>query len=366
MKNINPIKVLITSPSINAESNIGGIASLTKLLIENNPDVEYIVFERGKKDIERRGLFWLFRQPFVLLDFITTIINEKSIRIVHINMPLENIGIVRDSFLVLIASFFRKKIIVHFRGGKYSLNNEIPLYLRILIKVSILLSQKVITLGKKEEEFFIDHFNVNPKNIVFIPNAVKVSQSTPIKPKSTARILYLGRIDKNKGLKEIILALEQLKIKIDFQFIIAGDGPDKDDFIGECQRRIPDNYEYLGIISGEKKELVLNEANIFLLPSYYEGLPNALLEAMANKLVPIVTPVGSIPEIVEDRKNGFLVPVYDYKAIAISIIELIKNPKKFEELSQNAYETIKSSYSLSGYITKINTLYSNLWPEVLK
>jgi glycosyltransferase involved in cell wall biosynthesis len=279
-------------------------------------------------------------------------------------MPLESIGIVRDSLLVVIAACFRKKVILHFHGGNYNINKKIPFFLKIFLKVSILLSQKIITQGKKEQEFFIEHFNMDPGNIIFIPNSVKIPTSSLFKSKSLPRILYLGRIDKNKGLKEITLALEQLKNKIDFQFIIAGDGPDKDDFISDCQRRIPDNYHYMGIISGKKKEMVLDETNIFLMPSYYEGLPYSLLEAMAYKLVPIVTPVGSIPEIVEDNKNGFLVPVYNYEAIMNSIIELDENPKKFEELSQKAYETIKSDYSLSSYLNKVNAVYSYLYPKI--
>src|ERR1035437_3094224 len=365
MKNNGAAKILITSPSFNVDENIGGISSFTKLLIENNHLIEYVLFIRGKKDFERRGFIWLIRQPFVLLNFITILINEKSIRIVHINMPLDSIGIIRDSLLVVIASCFRKKVILHFHGGNYNINKKIPFFLKIFLIVSILLSQKIITQGKKEQEFFIEHFNMDPGNIIFIPNSVKIPTSSLFKSKSLLKILYLGRIDKNKGLKEITLALEQLKNKIDFQFIIAGDGPDKDDFIGDCQRRIPDNYHYMGIISGKKKEMVLDEANIFLMPSYYEGLPYALLEAMAYKLVPIVTPVGSIPEIVEDNKNGFLVPVYNYEAIINSIIELDENPKKFEELGQNAYETIKSDYSLSSYLNKINAVYSYLYPDIL-
>jgi glycosyltransferase involved in cell wall biosynthesis len=365
MKTNGTAKILITSPSFNVNENIGGISNFTKLLIENNHFIKYVLFVRGKKDFERRRFIWLIRQPFVLLNFITILINEKSIKIVHINMPLGSIGIVRDSLLVIIAVCFRKKVILHFHGGNYNLNKKIPFILKIFLNVSILLSQKIITQGKKEQEFFIEHFNIGIGNIIFIPNSVKTPTSFLVKSQGLPKILYLGRIDKNKGLKEITLALEQLKNKIDFQFIIAGDGPDKDDFIGDCQRRIPDNYNYLGIISGKKKEMILDETNIFLMPSYYEGLPYALLEAMAYKLIPIVTPVGSIPEIVEDGKNGFLVPVYNYKAIINSIIELDANPKKFEEMSQNAYETIKSDYSLSNYINKINAVYSNLYPKIL-
>ncbi len=361
-ENNYPIKVLLTSPSINAKQNIGGISSLTKLLIENNHEIEYIHFVRGKKDTQKRSFMWLLKQPRILLNFLSILMYNKNIRIVHINFPLEKFAIIRDTVLVLISSIFLKKVIVHFHGGNYNMNKNIPQLLKLLAKTSILLADKIIALGHSEVNFFIEYYKVRPEKIIFLYNAVKIPNPPPHKIYNhKLRILYLGRIDQNKGLKEIVLALEMLKEKIDFKFIIAGDGPDKNDFRDECRKRIPENYEYLGIISGEKKERVLYEANIFLMASYYEGFPIALLEAMANKLVPIVTPVGSIPEIVDNGRNGFIVPVHDYKCIYYHLIELINNPQLMGEISENAYNTVKLNFSIIDQRKKLNALYFSLF-----
>ena len=89
-------KVLITSPDINSEHYIGGIASLTKLLIENNNKVDYVHFVRGKGNYGTRGFLWLMRQPFFLLQFVKQFLRDKNIQIVHINIPLSILSIPRD------------------------------------------------------------------------------------------------------------------------------------------------------------------------------------------------------------------------------------------------------------------------------
>lgn len=354
-------RIIITSPSINTADNISGISNFTKLLIESNHDFKYIHFKRGKKDYQKRRIVWLLKQSKIIFNFLKTLIINKDIGIVHINMPLEKYAILRDTIFVLMSACFRKKIIVHFHGGKYNMNEKTPFYLKIFIKLTILLSNQIITLSSSEKKFLVAFYKVDSTQIINLYNAVKLENS--LEPKSfniIPTILYLGRIDKNKGLREIILSLKLLNDKLDFKFIIAGDGPEKNNFINECKKQFPDKYEYLGVISGGLKQRVLNKSNIFLMPSYYEGLPYALLEAMSYGLIPIVTPVGAIPEIIEDRINGLIVPIHDYKIIAQRIIEVINNPRRMQEISENAYNSIKINFSLNDYITNLNKIYSRL------
>ena len=353
-------RVLITSPVINSEHYIGGIASLTKLLIENNNKVDYVHFVRGKGNYSNRGFLWLMRQPFFLLQFVKQFLRYKDIKIVHINIPLSILSIPRDLFLVLISSCFRKKVVAHFRGGEYSQRKKIPFFYKMMIYLLLIFSNKIIVLGDKERIFFIDCYKVKPEKIHAIPNAVKIPALIPIKSEKEFNILFLGRIDQNKGLNEIIEALKKLPEDIIFKFIVAGDGPDRICFINECERHFPERLKYLGIVIGKEKDEVLKNSHIFLLPSYFEGLPNALLEAMANRLVPIVTPVGSMPEVVSNNKNGLIIPVNDFQALSECITRLYRDKKLMYDLSINAYNTIHDRYSLSDYIRKINSIYVTL------
>ena len=254
----------------------------------------------------------------------------------------------------------RKKIVIHLHGGNYSINNNIPYIFKFLIMISISLANQVIIQGDKEKKFLKTKFKINLNKITVLPNSVNIPKIIQKPESNPIVILYMGRIHLNKGLSEMITALELIKNEFPFKFIVAGDGPDKEFFLNECKKRLPGKYEYCGIISGLEKEKILMKSKIFLLVSYYEGLPYALLEAMAYKMVPIVTSVGSIPEIIEDGKNGFLVVPHDYKSVYYRIIELLENPNRIEKIGQSAYDTIKAKFALDNYIVKINCLYQNI------
>ena len=118
------------------------------------------------------------------------------------------------------------------------------------------------------------------------------------------------------------------------------------------------SFIYLGVQNHNQKKEIFTKSHVFILPSFFEGLPNALLESMSYGVVPIVTSVGSIGEVVENYKNGIIVPKYNHKKISDHIINLFDNNKLFNSLSLNAYETIKNNFSLSSYIINNNIYYS--------
>lgn len=359
--------VLVTSPSIDIKQNVSGIANLTNLWLENNSEVNYVVFEAGKKDKTKRNFLWLLIQPLILLKFFKKMIYEKDIDIVHINMPLEKLAIVRECLFLFIASIFRKPILLHIRGGAYNHNDNIPGIFKYLINYSFSKAFKIIVLGERESLFFKKTYSNSASKIVVLPNSVKPpciikkkSQPSKFDYSNPLNILFLGRLDQNKGLIEIVKSLASLPSEINFVLNIAGDGPDKDWFLEECKINLPNQYRYCGVVSGMTKTNLYNTSHIFLLPSYYEGLPNALLEAMNYGLVPIVTPVGSIPDVISHDMNGIIIPLKNHKSISDALTKLNKDPLLFQNLSNHAQETIEANYSLDKHLLSMNQLYRDL------
>lgn len=366
MHTISKPKILITSPSINTRDNVSGIANLTHLLVVNNKEVKYSLFTAGKKDRNSRGFLWLVKQIGVLFFFIMSI-KQKEISFAHINMPLEKAAILRDASFAMICRFVNKPYIVHLRGGSYSKNLETPQIFKSLIKNTLSRADIIIVLGNDEKKFIHNYYNIEENKIRVIPNSVKVPEFKQKKICKAIKIniLYLGRIDKNKGLVEIINALAALFTTTEFTLHVAGDGPDNSWFKEFANNQLKGNFRYEGIVSGASKEKLLSDAHIFLLPSYYEGLPNALLEAMSYGVVPIVTPVGSIPELVIDNENGLIVPVKDHGKIKEAIELLINDKTLYEKLSFQAYKTINGKYSIKEYINKLNCIYRNVVPDCI-
>ena len=98
----------------------------------------------------------------------------------------------------------------------------------------------------------------------------------------------------------------------------------------------------------------------FLLPSYFEGLPNALLEAMSFGLVPICTNVGSIPNVITNNIDGYLIPMRNSNVISEKIQYLNNDRVNLKNVATNAHKSIYVNYSIESYIYKLNRIYDSI------
>jgi glycosyltransferase involved in cell wall biosynthesis len=117
---------------------------------------------------------------------------------------------------------------------------------------------------------------------------------------------------------------------------------------------------FLGWLDGERKLKELAEATIFCLPSHVEGLPNAMIEAMAAGLPVVVTPVGSIPDAISSKENGLIAPVGDSKALANVLRELLLRPDLRERVGRNAHKTARHDYSAGQAVVQLASLAGNV------
>jgi glycosyltransferase involved in cell wall biosynthesis len=362
---------MITSPSLDTSKNVGGISNLTHLLIKKNKDIDFTHFIVGKEDSQKRNGKWFFSQFKRLFNFYNTI-KENQIEIVHINFPMSELSIIINLLLIVISSQIAKiKTIVHLRGGVLSLNPNIKLYQKKIIKFSLKNASLIFVLGNREKDYINSFYKIAEKNIAVLPNSVEVPDNSFVLDKINRRlktelplnVLFIGRIDKNKGLKEIINAFETIKEKgIIIKFYLAGTGHEVFEFTDQCNKIFGKDFNYFGVMNYEEKQKLFEDIDVFLLPSYFEGLPNGLLETMAYGIIPIVTPVGSIPEVVSDDLTGFHVKVRDSESIVLAIERIISDRKLLKSIGSNCYNVIKEKYSISNYIEKINSFYS----EVIK
>jgi glycosyltransferase involved in cell wall biosynthesis len=116
----------------------------------------------------------------------------------------------------------------------------------------------------------------------------------------------------------------------------------------------------LGYLHGDEKLEIFFESDIFILPSYGEGLPITILEAMAAGLPIIATSVGAIPEIIEDGKNGFLTEAGDYVGLAKKILKLARDMKLRQEMGKNNIEKIERQYNKDLIVSKLSAEYEKL------
>ena len=354
--------IIITSPSLDTNKNIGGISTVTSFVISNNPSYRYDHFELGKLDEEKRGIAWLFRILKAWGKWGFLMIKEKDL-IIHFNFALDKRSIIRDSPLILFSQILNKKLVIHLHGGVYLEKDDIPFWIKTLLKLIFKGKAPKIVLSQGEKEIIMKKYNA--KNVMALPNSISLKEAGDFNriytTESHVKLLYIGRIVKTKGLDYIFEALQILKEQnIPFKFLFAGSGPEKDSYVDKFSHTFGPSFEYKGVVTGKEKIDLLKECSIFLLPSFYEGLPISLLECMSFGLVPVVTPIGSMKDLIKNKENGIFVKMKSSVEIAEAVEYLVNNPDSLKIIGSNARKYIFENHNPIDYINKLNHIYETV------
>jgi N,N'-diacetylbacillosaminyl-diphospho-undecaprenol alpha-1,3-N-acetylgalactosaminyltransferase len=185
------------------------------------------------------------------------------------------------------------------------------------------------------------------ENINFKKEELGIVDNKPI-------VLMIARVIRDKGVEEYIKAAEILKDKAYFLYVGDIDRGNKNAFMPEWK-----NVKYLGFRKNIKE--LISVCDVFVLPSYYgEGVPRTLLEAASMAKPIITTNHTGCKEVVEDGKNGFLVPIKDYKTLAQKLEILIDNPDLREKFGKNSREKAKKEFDIKIIVDKYLKVYEEI------
>ena len=356
------MNVVITSPSLNPEENVSGISSVAHFIISNNKEVDYIHFEVGKKDAESGGKLSRIRRILRNRVEWKRLLRQHPDAVIHYNMPLMGAAIIRDYLLLQVARQRKLPIVLHVHGGSYMKNRQRPWLVQQLITKIFSWAKHIIVLSDEEKRIVEEDFKVG--NVHSLPNCIDLSEARVHKRSfdnnRPLSILYLGRIEKNKGIDYMLEAAKCLKADgVPFTLHFAGKEETEGEYIPQFQTELGDSFIYHGVVFGKGKNDLLKQCDVFLLPSFYEGLPMSLIETMSFGMVPVVTNVGSISSVVTDKKSGLFVKVKDMDSIVSAIKTLCNDISLVEKLSVNAQDTIYSLFDDRAYVIKLNDIYGD-------
>lgn len=187
----------------------------------------------------------------------------------------------------------------------------------------------------------------NPKvQIPIIPNGVDLEQyCAPDRAWSSPRLLSVGRVVHQKGLDLGVRALAGLK-DLEWAWYIAGDGPQKSVLSAMVDSyNLQDRVHFLGWRTAEQLREQYALANLFLFPSRHEGMPNAVLEAMASGLPVVATRIAGSEELVLDGVTGRLVPAEDVDALRESLRQLLLQREAWESMGHASRQRVEQSFS---------------------
>ncbi|MBE9531204.1 MAG: glycosyltransferase, partial [Proteobacteria bacterium] len=176
-------------------------------------------------------------------------------------------------------------------------------------------------------------------------------------PKDKVLIGTISRLATQKGHCYLFEAFKILKARVPgLSLVIAGDGPLKDE-LAELVRSlgIADDVIFLG--ARRDVSSILKALDLYVLPSLWEGLPMALLEAMATSLPVVATRVSGVPEVIEDDVSGMLVEAKDAKAFAAAMERVLVDSALAQRLGKSARETIEERFSATAMVNSMAELY---------
>lgn len=195
-------------------------------------------------------------------------------------------------------------------------------------------------------------------NYVVVGNPIDVPERLPEIRSTPSRVLFLGRLREKKGVYDLLQAIPPVLARFPgLKFVLAGDG-ELDRVRAEAIRLgISDAVETPGWIAGADKDRELALADIFVLPSYFEGLPICVLEAMAQGVPVIATRVGGIPDVVEDGVDGVLAEAGNIAALSDALLRVIEQPGLRQRLRVAAYQKACAQYATAKVLAEIESVY---------
>ncbi|MDD1775204.1 MAG: glycosyltransferase family 4 protein, partial [Methanobacterium sp.] len=179
--------------------------------------------------------------------------------------------------------------------------------------------------------------------------------------KRKKQIGYLGRLSEEKGIMNLIRAIPAILEKDpEVSFLIVGDGPLKSDIEAFINKyNLEHKVILVGRIPHNEMAKYLNEVKLIVIPSYTEGLPNVMLEAMACGTPVLATPVGGIPDVVRDEKTGFIMETNVEECLAKHSVRAINHPC-LNQIALNARDLIEKEFSFTKAVESYDHILSDL------
>lgn len=279
--------------------------------------------------------------------------------LLHVHMS-ERSSIKRKGIVMSYAKKRGAKIVLHMHGAEFEvLYKQMTPEKQKSVRDILNLADKILILGKYWSEF-IGSLVDDSSRVVVVYNAVPVPKTYEYDRQSKS-ILFLGAISKRKGKEILLKALKKKASVLSKNYRVKIYGPDVDANIVQLidEYGLSSWVKYCGWLGKDDKAEVLKATAVNVLPSYNEGLPMTILEAMSYGIPSITTSVAAIPEAVNSA-NGIIINPGSVDELA-DALEIICTNEVFRlELSKRAYQDAVNSFSIEKHIAQIQGLYEEI------
>ena len=346
--------VLMIGPSLRSR---GGMATVERQLMERLPGAG--VQARFISTYDDCGK--VKKAAIALAAYASFCRTLNDVDIVHAHMASRG-SYERKALFLKKALSKGKKIVIHLHGGEFGVwfDDEIDDNKRDEIRALFDEADAVIVLSEEWEEWMRSRGFV-PQRLMVMHNAVPVPAQSCV-PCSRQDVLFLGRLDANKSPDVLLRASRKaLELHPKAKLIFGGDGYPKRYKALARELGIADRCEFLGWITGEDKEKLFERAGVYCLPSKNEGMPMSVLEAMAHGVPTIATPVGGVPQVIEDGVNGYLIPVDDERRLSELLCNLMNDSDLRAHIGRTGRECVARDFNIELVVDRLCRMYEGLF-----
>ncbi len=352
----------------------GGIASFMANLLAD-PDlersVEYRLLNVTRQAERVGGKFSVANLWHAAVDSVRCFRAARRADVVHVQTALlPALPLIRALALCGAARLGGALVLCHVHSGRLNSGqgeayHPTAVY-RLLLRLLGPVTDRVLTVAAPGERAL--RAAVPGISVDTVHNAVDVGAYRAADPAVEPPVaVYVGTLSRRKGMHDLVGALELLRDRgLTLSLDVVGGGHEVgEQEAEELRERIRSSglpVRLLGSLSPEDVAEALQRAQLFVLPSHYEGQPIAILEAMASGLPVVVTTVGANPDVVRDGVDGRVVPSHDPEALAAALEELIRDPQLRVRMGTSARARAAEGYDLPVLAKRMIKEYSDLTP----
>jgi glycosyltransferase involved in cell wall biosynthesis len=291
-----------------------------------------------------------------ILDWLRFPFRDKP-NVVHVHTS-HYFSFYLSSLYVLFAAYvWQIPVVLHVHGSSFDeFVQDAPIPVAIFQSIVFEASDAVIVLSDYWRKALSER--VSDQKVVVLPNAVNIDEYDPQYSTESQQVVFVSTHIERKGIVEMTDSVGSLLEQgLTFDTTIAGTGP-----LSHHAEELAATYEdvdYIGYVSEQNKRALLDRATIYVLPTYAEGLPIAILEAMAGGNAIVTTNVGSIPSAV-DETNGRLVTPGDVEALTEALQELITDPRRTRRMCETSRDRVETEYAWVDIAEDLEALYRRL------
>lgn len=267
----------------------------------------------------------------------------------------------RKSAFVLPATWSGATVILHLHGAEFMqfYHDESGPFAKRAIRYILEKCTRIIVLSESWRKTISE---ITPSRIDVIANpALPLRGEVAFAAREPATLLFLGRLGRRKGIHVLLQALVRVKEEHPSVRLLCGGDGDLDEVREAAERLgVADCVEILGWVDETRRAGLLATASVYVLPSFAEGLPMSILEAMSAGLPVVTTPVGGIPEAIADGEEGLLVPPGDTEALASAISRLLSDAPLREAMGARGRAKFDACYDANVVLPRLESVYRDL------